>query len=676
METMEIRKRVRLLVFMPVFLLLGLLVSCRNAGGERTQDTDALHQVDESLAVQSPRAMESIDKGMARAKDSLSYYEFYARKGRWFALSATPDSMVGYIDRAISFALAQPEGPRRNALLAYAYNCRASNYHNFHRKADEVVALYRSAYEYSMRSDAQYQAPSICANLGDAYVFKNQLPLAASWYRRALFLVDSLRLAKEENVSLYVGLANIYLKLNDFESSLRCYRQTERYFSSLSLSMQAYYLNNYGNYYYYKKDYAGSLRKFLQLERLLTENGKQDCFDMYLCKVNMADVYLNLDSISLSEKYLAESEPYLVANHDLEAVYYCNTIHIGLDVEKGDMAAVARILSQEKSLLGDDCEEKVAFGMRQIRNRYLRKYYLSKDDYRMAYENLLEDRQKNDSLEHNRMGMRSSEIMERFAQDTLKLHHELALEHKAVELTQTRFVATAAVLLVLLVCMFFVVKTMRSGKRLEESRRRILQLKLEEVRNRISPHFVFNVLNNKILHADAAEADELMGLVRLIRSNLDNSCQPTLSLAAELDFVKQYLEVEGPLLGDDFHYSFEIGQGVDLEKTQIPSMFVQILVENALVHGLRGWEGKKMLRVKVERKDGGTVVSVTDNGKGFDVRRKGKKRTGLNIIAQTLAVFNERNRNKMTFSLRNMKAEDGSVSGCQAQVEIPEGFVM
>ena len=35
-----------------------------------------------------------------------------------------------------------------------------------------------------------------------------------------------------------------------------------------------------------------------------------------------------------------------------------------------------------------------------------------------------------------------------------------------------------------------------------------------------SPHFVFNVLNNKILHAGTAEADELMGLAWLIRSNL------------------------------------------------------------------------------------------------------------------------------------------------------------
>lgn len=664
------------LVLLPLLLLFA---SCQKSAEENAdrQRIEQLHQLDELLNAQSPQAMKEIEKGMQQAGDSLAFYEYYVRKGRWFCQSATPDSTVGYIDRTIRFALHQPETPRRNGILAYAYNCQGINYHNFHRKADEVVSLYRSAYAYSMRSDVQHQAPSICANMGDAYLFKNQLSEAASWYRRALFLVDSLQLPKEENVSLYVGLATIYLKLNDFDASLKCYQQTESYLSQMPLGMQAYYLNNYGNYYYYKKDYANSLRKFLQLKQLLEKNNKADCFDMYLCKLNMADVYLNMDSISQSERYLSESEPFMVANHDVEAVYYCNTIHIGQDVKKGNMADVARIVNREKSLFGDDVNNLVAFNLRQIRNQYLQQYYLATGNYRMAFENLREDMQKNDSLEHNRINMRASEIMDRFTQDTLKLHHELVLEHKTAQLSQTRFIALMVVMLILLVCMFFVIKSMLSGKRLEESRHRVLQLKLEGARNRISPHFVFNVLNNKILHADKAEANELMGLVSLIRSNLDLSCQAKVTLAAEIGFVKQYLAVESPLMGDDFEFSLEIAPEVDVEKTYIPSMFVQILVENALVHGLRGWEGRKTLQVKLARKQPDyTVVSVKDNGKGFDIRRKGKKRTGLGIITQTLAVVNERNSHKMTFSLQNMKAEDGSVAGCLAQVCIPDGFVM
>lgn len=659
--------------------LLALMASCQQASenSEDGQRVEALRQVDKELASQSAQAIKQIERGMREAKDSISYYEYYVRKGRWFCQSATPDSMVKYIDRTINYAQHLPESSRRNGLLAYAYNCQGVNYHNFHRNADDVVVLYHEAYRYSLHSEVENQAPNICANLGDAYMFKNQLVEAAYWYRRALFLVDSLQLPKADYVSLRVGLANIYLKLNDFDSSLECYRETEGYFSRMSLSMQAYYLNNYGNYYYYKKDYASCLSKFLQLKRLLEKNGKENCFDMYLCKLNMADAYLNLDSVAQSKKCLAESEPFFVANQDVEAVYYCNTIRIGQNVKEGKMKSVQQTLDSERKTFGKDYETQVAFNLRQIRNQYLRKYYLAQGAYRMAYENLLADSRETDSLEHNRTKLRASEIMDRFAQDTLRLHHELAMEHKTAELGQARLVVVVVVLLFLLACLLFVVQRLRFAKRQEENKQRILQLKLEGVRNRISPHFVFNVLNNKILHAEAEESNELMGLAQLIRSNLDLSCHMKVSLATELDFVKQYLQVEGPLVGADFDYSIEVDPTVDLDHTFIPSMFVQILVENALVHGLRGWEGRKTLLVKVTRTNAGeTCIAVKDNGRGFDIRKKCQKRTGLKIITQTLAVVNEHNRRKMTFALQNVEAENGGVGGCLAQVCIPDGFVI
>ncbi len=662
-------------------LIVGLVLtmSCKHKHVDASDElrVNALRQVDEALAVQSPDAIRLVDEGLRNAKDSISYYEYYVRKARWFCQSATPDSMVGYIGRTIEYALRLPESSRRNGLLAYAYNSKGVNYHNFHRKAEDVVWLYHEAYQLSLKSDVQNQAPNICANLGDAYVFKNQLVEAAYWYRRALFLVDSLQLPKEDYVSLHVGLANIYLKLKDYDSSLRCYRVTEGYFSKMSLSMQAYFLNNYGNYYYYKKDYSSCLSKFLQLKRLLEKNGKKDCFDMYLCKLNMADAYLNMDSVGLSVKYLDESEPFFVANQDAEAVYYCNTIRIGQNVKGGNMAVVVRILASEREALGRDYERRMAFNLRQIRNQYLRKYYLAQGNYRLAYENLFDDSQETDSLEHNRTKLRASEIMSRFAQDTLRLHHELALEHKTAELGRARLIVAAAVMCFIFACLLYVVQRLRFAKRQEENKQRILQLKLEGARNRISPHFVFNVLNNKILQADTAEAQDLMNLAQLIRSNLDLSCHMKVSLATELDFVKQYLKVESPLVGGDFDYSLEVDPAVDLDHTFIPSMFVQILVENALVHGLRGWEGKKTLLVKVlKNPQGETRVSVQDNGKGFDIRKKCQKRTGLNIITQTLAVVNEHNRRKMKFVLRNVESLSGEVVGCVALVCIPDGFVI
>lgn len=62
------------------------------------------------------------------------------------------------------------------------------------------------------------------------------------------------------------------------------------------------------------------------------------------------------------------------------AIYYVNSIRIGQAVKRGNMAKVKDILQHEKKL------DNMEFNLRQIRNRYLRKYYESIGDYRGAYE--------------------------------------------------------------------------------------------------------------------------------------------------------------------------------------------------------------------------------------------------------------------------------------------------
>lgn len=162
-----------------------------------------------------------------------------------------------------------------------------------------------------------------------------------------------------------MGLGRIYLLLEDFEASLNCYQQTEKSFSDLSLNLQAYFLNNYGNYYYYTKDYQTSLKKFLMLKKLLEKHDKRETFSMYLCKLNLADVYLNLNQLDLSDKCLDEVEDYMRKNGDETAIYYCNTIRIGQAVKKKDWNTVARILAGEKS------NDQLDFSLLQIRHQYL-----------------------------------------------------------------------------------------------------------------------------------------------------------------------------------------------------------------------------------------------------------------------------------------------------------------
>ena len=667
-------------------LLAALAVSILTVGcGGRSTRADAesdsariarLRQIDDSVMTLAPSAQRLITEGMRTAPDSMTLYEYRLRQARLYSLSDTPERSKSYVDGILRFAdeqrkqkLNKKQTRRLNTLVAGAYNCRAAYYHNFHRNKDQAVELYKSAYHLLAQSDSKHNMPKVCANLADAYIYDNDLPKAAQWYRRALFLVDSLSLPEKENITLYMGLAQIYLSLHDFDTALHYYKATENYFQLMSPPMQAYFLNNFGNYYYFRKDYPHALEKFLRMKHTIERHGMQNNFDMYQCKVNLADVYLNMDSISRSQQCLDEVEPYFRKRHDLTALHYCKTIRIGIATQTGNTAAAQRIIDSND----ETANHPVQYSLANLRNIYLQRYYEKVGDYRRAYTLMNEISEYNDSLEHNHSNMRSAEIMARFTSDTLKLHHDLTIEHKNATIEKTQKQLLLSIAIVLLLMLLLALWIMQSKRKQMKAQMDIMNLRLNIVRNRISPHFVFNVLNNKIVNAGRVDDTELLDLTRLIRTNLDMSRQPAVKLAEELDFVEKYIRVERFMLGDDFAWRINVAADVDREKVLVPSMFLQILTENAIIHGLKGWDGHKELTIEVHREQHTTVITVSDNGPGFSTfNGTFKKKTGLGIIAQTVAINNEHNKNKIRFEITNIE-HDGNVCGCRATVRVPDG---
>ena len=657
-----------------------LSVGCGGRSASATDDTDSarinrLRQIDDSVMTFAPSTQRIIDEGIRTAPDSITAYEYRLREARFFSLSDSPERSKNCIDNILCFAseqrkqkLSRKQTLRLNSLVAGAYNCRAVYYHNFHRNKEQAIELYRTAYDLLANSDAKHNMPNVCANLADAYIQNNEIPKAAQWYRRALFLVDSLSLPEKENITLYMGLAQIYLSLHDFDTALHYYKATEEHFNMMSPSMQAYFLNNFGNYYYFKKNYRQALDKFLRMKQNLERHGLQNNFDMYLCKVNLADVYLNLDSIRTAQRYLDEVEPYFHKRDDFTALHYCKTIRIGIATKTGNIATAQRLIADN-----DETQHSVQYTLVNLRNRYLQKYYEQVGNFRRAYELLQSNYAYNDSLEHNHSNMRSADIMARFTSDTLQLRHDLMIEHKNATIAKTKNQLTLAIAIMLILVLILVLWFMYIKRKQLKAQMDIMNLRLNIVRNRISPHFVFNVLNNKIVNSEQSEATELQDLTRLIRTNLDMSRQPAVTLAEELDFVEKYIRVERFMLGSDFVWHINVAPDVDREQVHVPSMFLQILTENAIIHGLKGWDGHKELTIAVHREQRTTVISVSDNGPGFNASNGTfKKKTGMGIISQTIAITNMHNKNKIRFEITNIE-NNGTVCGCRATLRVPDG---
>lgn len=658
-------------------IIIALQACNAKQSNDETAENSNLRWLDDSIAALAPSALQAIERGMNEADDSTTYYEYMLRKALFYSLTEHPERADTLIDSVKTFVTQQDDGyyatngtclsPRLNSLMAGAKACQAARYMSVHRNPRRIVALNNETYNLLLNSDSKHNLPKTCANMADAYLLCNDLPNAAKWYRRALFLVDSLELPQKENITLYMGLAQIYLTLRNYSKAKFYNDQTEPHVKEMSPSMQAYYVNNLGNYYYFQGDYKNALQTFLRMKKLLEQHGMVRTFDMYLCKINLADVYLNLGKLNDATAMLDDVEPYFRAQGDNTSIYYCNTIRFGIAVRAGRMHEAERLMADKTD------DSLIPYPLVNIRNKYKRRYYELTGDYSKAYALLNRSIAYNDSIEQNLSNMRSAEILSRFTTDTLLLHHDLAIEHKNAEIQSIKFTSTLAISIAVTSILLLILWYLYLRKRRFKMQLRMMSLKLDNVRNRISPHFMFNVLNNRIIKSDVKESNELTELAQLIRANLDMSSTLGVELQKELEFVQQYIRVESYLMGDDFHFNIDIAPDVDTSKVKIPSMFIQIMTENSIKHALRNKEGIKLLSITVRREQHNTVIRVTDNGPGFNpatLRRK----TGMNIISQTIAVINVRNKVKIRFAIRNICSPDGQqTKGCEATLKVPDG---
>ena len=649
------------------------LPACNNHSNSdcRTKEqAELLKQVSDSVLRASPVSTKWCDSLISKAPDSLTYYDYYMLKGRYHLVSDHPDSALTYINKTRAFASKQPPSPRVKGLLAIANSTEASCYHLLRHSPDKVISLNTTAYEQIMGSDVIDFAPEVSANLADAYVMINDIPDAAKWYRRALLLVDSLNLPNTKNITLYMGLGQIYTILQDYKTAKYYYQLTERQFSKMKPNMQAYFINNYGNVFYYEQDYPHALTMFNRLKKLLESYSLEDKSMMYICKINLADVYLNLGKTDSAEVYLNQVEPYFKKLNIDAGIYYANTIRIGIAITRRQYNKVEEILKKEKHI---ELTEQI---MKNIRSRYMDIYYKHIGNYRMAYENLNRNISENNAAEHNRINMRASEIMMHFTEDTLKLRQQLTIKENKVIRDKAQVTTWASAGITLILLLVIALGAIYSRKRRLQNHIDIIMLRLGNARQRISPHFVFNVLNTKIGSANKEEADVLLKLTKLIRANLDMTGRTYVTLREELDFVNRYVAIERTFVGDDFEFIENIQDENALNETQVPAMFIQILVENAIKHGLKCIDGHKILTINVNNTQDSTEIDVIDNGPGFDIRRSEGRSTGvgLNVIRRTLAIINQQNKksNKMIFNIKNIESEDGTIMGCKSSLRIPK----
>lgn len=161
--------------------------------------------------------------------------------------------------------------------------------------------------------------------------------------------------------------------------------------------------------------------------------------------------------------------------------------------------------------------------------------------------------------------------------------------------------------------------------------KRLTNLKLENLRSQMNPHFMFNALNSIQLYIINNEKDlartYLVKFSRLIRIYLEHGQKNEVTLAEELEALKLYLQLEKIRFEEKLDYSIQVAPEVDVNETKIPSIFIQPYVENAIKHGLRRATEQNKLSITFDLNDAHTdlVCTIKDNGIGIRASEEQKK---------------------------------------------------
>ncbi len=125
---------------------------------------------------------------------------------------------------------------------------------------------------------------------------------------------------------------------------------------------------------------------------------------------------------------------------------------------------------------------------------------------------------------------------------------------------------------------------MQDSQRITELEQAKTNAELEQLKNQINPHFLFNMLNNAnvLTKKDPEKASQvLMKLSDLLRYQLYDSARDNVLLTSDIHFLEDFLNLE-KVRRDNF--DFVISKEGNLSGVQIPPLLFISFVENAVKH--------------------------------------------------------------------------------------------
>lgn len=159
----------------------------------------------------------------------------------------------------------------------------------------------------------------------------------------------------------------------------------------------------------------------------------------------------------------------------------------------------------------------------------------------------------------------------------------------------------------------------RLQARTRKLEKQLAEAQLDALRMQLNPHFLFNTLHavSTLVGRDPQGVRRMIArLSELLRRVLDEDVPQEIPLAEELDVLSDYLEIQQIRFQGELEVSMDVPEAI--QDARVPYLILQPLAENAIKHGAGQVRGTGRIRIDGQRDEEHLVLTVRDNGPGFD----------------------------------------------------------
>ncbi len=665
-------------IFLIGFIVLGLSNSCscrlsKEPDGEVLLTDSILAIYQDSMAEAPQKVLDVFFEKRLHMQDSLCFYLLLSYESKCYYYLNRMEDAFRTNKEVIRYCTDHASFDRSRVLLAEAFNNQGVYWQELGER-DSAIRVLKSSVDILQTVRNRSILTSVYINLADCHLQKGDYPHCGFYYRKALLVADSLGLGYRDHFAIYSGLAKLYLELENFPEANEYFVKAEQIGNSCTPYERYFFSNTRGNYYYNTKEYEKALDWFRKADRI-TEAFPQPLYKA-IVRGNLGEIFILIRQPDSARFYLDDARRLFGKAYEQPSFrYYMDGLYASLALLENDLSQAERLLSSAHDL------NQVNPLYTYYNNRRMEELYYKKKDYRKAYEFKDKADMLNDSLRNVKVRNSLAEIDFRYRQDTTLLKMDIQLINARDEMSRWKTIAYYCVLLLLLslsasLC-WILYRRRKHEKQYWIQMTTMNRLRMAVVRNRISPHFIFNALN--IILPTFRQYDGLAYpirlLIKVLRGNLFFSEQIAVSLKDEIQLVKEYLQLR--LLGnpDRIRIIWELPPEIP-DAWKIPSMSVQIPVENAVKYAFDPENEEACIHIRIVKKQGSLFIAIEDNGIGLTADMQNRQEEqgtgyGLKILRQTIDILNSRNKNKMNFIIQDRNLLEPGGHGTLVSLVVP-----